>query len=254
MPLALSHSTSCARARFSRRLSAVGRICDRPGRNRRAAHDSRHARGLDRAAALRGFDRFGKQPLHPFLTNALSPTYEARRTARQLVPEVQLAAKQIVRIFEPALHNHFVGQRVHVLQVQKPRHQPSRKRRSTRRLHELRAELPTKHRPVDEFRERHQLVPSVDDTHQFLAEQILDRGHTGGLARIGSFSRYCKVSQPLQWNLQSTPPTLARRSSIPAGLQVVQGRTSNLASGQRKQPNPLVVQSCAFADTESSTL
>jgi hypothetical protein len=66
-----------------------------------------------------------------------------------------------------------------VLQVQQPRHKPRRQRRTTGRRDELRTELPIEHRPVDQPGEPRQLVPRIDDVHQFLSEQIVDSGLNG---------------------------------------------------------------------------
>jgi hypothetical protein len=56
---------------------------------------------------------------------------------------VPLRAKvPAVRILDPALDDFFIAQRKDVLQVSQPRHEPHRKRRTARRRHELRTELP----------------------------------------------------------------------------------------------------------------
>jgi len=155
--------------------SAVGRMCDRLGLHRRVHHDRRQARRLDRAAPLGRLDRLAQQPLHAFLADALSPAHQARRIARQLVPEIPLTAEVlVVRVLDPALDDFLVAQRVRVLQLQQPRYQPRRQRRPPRRRDELRTELPIEHRPVDQLGQPYQFVPRVDDVDQLLAEQVID--------------------------------------------------------------------------------
>lgn len=162
--------------------STVGLSRDRLGLYRRVHHDRRKTRSLDRIASLSRLDRLGQQAFDPFLSNPLPPAHKARRIAQHIVLEVQLAARVLVtRVPDLTLDHFVVAERVDALQVQQPSRQPRRRRRPPCRRYELRTELPIEHCPINLRRQLHQLVPRVDDVHQFLSKQVVNDRLSGPL-------------------------------------------------------------------------
>jgi hypothetical protein len=97
-----------------------------------------------------------------------------RTVERQRVTEHHLAAEELeIRVLDPACAQRLVGDVVHVLQDQKPDHQPGRQRRLAAPGPAHRAEALPDEVPVDLLRQPHQRVAQVDDLVERRAEQVV---------------------------------------------------------------------------------
>ena len=114
------------------------------------------------------------QRRQPLLAHALAPARQRRAVEHQLVLEELLAAEELViRVLDPALAQHLVGQIVGVLEDRQPRHQPRRQRRPAGIVVVNLAEPLFQKAPVDRAPQRHQRMVHVDDLIEPRAEQIL---------------------------------------------------------------------------------
>jgi hypothetical protein len=141
--------------------------------HRRVDDHPLHARGLDHAGTFRCFYRLGQQLFNAGFAQSLPPARQARRVNRQLRLQVRFARKDLpVRVLHPLPDDLFVGQIERVLQIQQPRNQPRRARRSTFARHEALAHQCVQPLPVDQISQAYQRMLQVDLFAQRLPEEI----------------------------------------------------------------------------------
>lgn len=159
----------------------------------RRIHDHRFdAPVRDHPGLAACLDRLGQQPLHALLADPLAPPRQRGGIEREAVLKERLAAEVLpVGVLRPTGHHGLVRQPIGVLQIQQPRHQPRRCRRSSRVRREEPGPLRLEKLPVDQGRQLHQLVAHVDHVGQTRAQEIVLFGTAGfGLHRS---IRNCRV-------------------------------------------------------------
>ncbi len=158
----------------------VGRVGDVLLHDRGVDRHPLDALVLDRSRGATGLDRRGQQPLHTFFADALAPAGERGRIDRRTMLKESLTAEMlVVRVLDPPRDHRLVRQGERVLEIEQPRHQPRRRRRSPFAGREEPCPLPLEELPVDQRLELHQLVAHVDQVDQARPQQIILLGVAG---------------------------------------------------------------------------
>jgi hypothetical protein len=105
----------------------------------------------------------------------------------------RLAGKVLeMRILHPAGDHSLVRRSERVLEVEQPRHQPRRGRRSTRRGREEPGPFAFEEVPVDQRRQRNQLVAQVDHVNAARTEEVVLLGRTGTV--LHAANQNCRIT------------------------------------------------------------
>ena len=129
---------------------------------------------VDGPGFLPGQKGLGRQPFHAFFANAATPTGQRGWVDWQLVLKEDLAGQVLAGgIFHPPRDHRLIRQPVGMLQIKQPRHQPRRCRRTPLAGRKEPRPFALEHRPVDQRRQLHQLMPPVDHANKPGTQQII---------------------------------------------------------------------------------
>ena len=146
----------------------------------------------DRARGPSCLARLGQQPLHSLFADPLAPASQRGRVDRWTVLEEGLAGEVlVVGIFNPPGDDRLVRELEGMLEIHQPRDQSRRRRRAPLMRGKETHPFPLEEIPVDQRRELHQLMASVDHVDQPRAKEIILFGHAGmGLHRRPEIARF----------------------------------------------------------------
>jgi hypothetical protein len=185
--------------------------------------------GRDRKAFLEK----GHQPLfaHP-----LAPARQRRAVEGQRVPEELLAAEQLeIRVLEPALAQHLVGDIVQVLEDRQARHQPRRQGRLTGTVAVDRPAALFEKAPVDRPRQLRERMGQVHDLVEPRPEEVV-------LARLAPLSgSHHSPHRSLDQSMESRPSASINLPESPSTAHAIR-QTRILANQEISNPlRPLAI-------------